>query len=210
VFHHVTIHAADREASERFYETVLATIEIGRTGRDGTRAEWLDFWVADADAEHPATRGLHLGFVAPSRAHVDEFWRVGTEAGYRNDGAPGPRPEYGPDYYGSFLLDPDGNSAEALHHDSLREGGAVDHLWIRVAELEASRLFYETIAPKGGFRLSRDLPERAQFKGRSGSFSVVLGRPTENAHLAFPATGESESVIDPDGNTVELVGLSPA
>jgi hypothetical protein len=47
-----------------------------------------------------------VGFVAPSRAEVDEFWRVGTGAGFRDDGAPGPRPEYGDDYYGSFLLDP--------------------------------------------------------------------------------------------------------
>jgi catechol 2,3-dioxygenase-like lactoylglutathione lyase family enzyme len=210
VFHHVTIHASDRAATERFYEAVLATIGIVQTRTDPTHAEWLDFRVAEANAEQPATRGLHIGFVAPSRGHVDGFWRVGTEAGYRDDGAPGPRPEYGPDYYGSFLLDPDGNSAEAVHHDSLRQGGAVDHLWIRVADVAASKRFYETIAPQGGFRLQRDLPERAQFLGETGSFSVVLGRPTENAHLAFPATGESESAVDPDGNVVELVALSPA
>jgi catechol 2,3-dioxygenase-like lactoylglutathione lyase family enzyme len=41
----------------------------------------------------------------------------------RDDGAPGPRPQYGGDYYGAFLLDPDGNSAEAVHHGSLREHG---------------------------------------------------------------------------------------
>jgi hypothetical protein len=38
---------------------------------------------------------------------VDEFWRAGTDAGYRSDGEPGPRPQYEPDYYGAFLLDPD-------------------------------------------------------------------------------------------------------
>jgi hypothetical protein len=47
---------------------------------------------------------------------VDELWRPGTGAGYRSDGAPGSRPEYGNDYYRGFLLDPDGNSAEAVHH----------------------------------------------------------------------------------------------
>ena len=72
------------------------------------------------DREHPVTRGLHVGFRAPSRAAVDAFWQAGIDAGYRDDGAPGPRTEYGPDYYGGFLLDPDGNSAEAVHGERAR------------------------------------------------------------------------------------------
>ena len=62
------------------------------------------------------TRGLHIGFSAPTREHVDAFWQAGVDAGYRDDGAPGPRPEYGPTTTARFLLDPDGNSAEAVHH----------------------------------------------------------------------------------------------
>jgi hypothetical protein len=108
---------------------------------------------------------LHIGFAAPSRAHVEEFWRVGIEAGYRDDGAPGPRPEYRDDYYGAFLLDPDGNSAEAVHHGGLRQDGGIDHLWIRVADVEAAKLFYELVAPYAGFSLRNDSPERAQFAG---------------------------------------------
>ena len=57
-------------------------------------------------ASTPVTRGLHIGFRAPSRAAVDAFWQAGIDAGYRDDGAPGPRTVYGPDYYGGFLLDP--------------------------------------------------------------------------------------------------------
>jgi catechol 2,3-dioxygenase-like lactoylglutathione lyase family enzyme len=133
------------------------------------------------------TRRLHIAFVAPSPLHAERFWRVGTEAGYRDDGAPGPRPQYGDDYYGAFLLDPDGNSAEAVHHWSLRRGGAIDHLWIRVADVARAKRFYETVAPHAGFRLGTDTPDRAQFRGPSGSFSVVSGRPTEHAHVAFPA-----------------------
>ena len=83
-------------------------------------AAWNDFSLAPASAERPVTRRLHIGFAAPSRAHVDEFWKAGTAAGYRDDGAPGLRPQYSDDYYGAFLLDPDGNSAEAVHHGSLR------------------------------------------------------------------------------------------
>jgi catechol 2,3-dioxygenase-like lactoylglutathione lyase family enzyme len=134
----------------------------------------------------PATRGLHIGFVAPSRAHVDELWRVGTSAGYRDDGAPGPRPQYRDDYYGSFLLDPDGNSAEAVHHGALRWGGIVDHLWIRVADVAAAKRFYETVAPHAGFRLETDTPELVHFVGETGSFSLVDGTPTAHVHMAFP------------------------
>jgi hypothetical protein len=62
---------------------------------------------ADGLRAPPLTRGLHVGFCAPSREAVDAFWQAGIAAGYRDDGAPGPRPVYGPDYYGGFLLDPD-------------------------------------------------------------------------------------------------------
>jgi catechol 2,3-dioxygenase-like lactoylglutathione lyase family enzyme len=195
LFDHVTIRASDRAASERFYDTVLATLGIEKDHSVAYGAEWNDFSLSAATSEKPVTRGLHIGFVAPSREHVDEFWRAGRAAGYRSDGEPGRRPVYGGDYYGSFLLDPDGNSAEAVHHETLRKGGWVDHLWIRVADVAASKRFYETIAPAAGFRLARETPERAQFKGESGSFSVVAGAPTEHLHMAFPAS-ENETVED--------------
>ena len=124
---------------------------------------------------------------------MDEFWRVGTDAGYRDDGAPGPRPQYRDDYYGSFLLDPDGNSAEAVHHGALRRDGNIDHLWIRVADVAAAQRFYEVVAPHAGFRFNRmnGDPPRAQFVGDSGSFSVVSGEPTEQLHIAFPVSENS-------------------
>jgi catechol 2,3-dioxygenase-like lactoylglutathione lyase family enzyme len=197
VIRQVTLRATDREASERFYETVLATLGVEPGG-------WGDFAVVQADAERPATRGLHIGFGAPSRAEVDEFWRTGTAAGYRDDGAPGPRPEYCDDYYGGFLLDPDGNSAEAVHFDGVRRDGLVDHLWVRVADVAASKRFYETIAPRAGFRLGTDTPERAGFNGESGSFSVLTGTPTEHLEMAFTASEPAE-LLDPDGNLVKLV-----
>jgi catechol 2,3-dioxygenase-like lactoylglutathione lyase family enzyme len=187
VFDHVTIRASDREASERFYETVLATLGLEQTHAGEHFTAWGDFSLAQATDEKPVTRRLHIAFVAPSRKHVDEFWRVGTEAGYRDDGAPGPRPQYSPEYYGSFLLDPDGNSAEAVHHEERRRG-PIDHLWIRVADLETSRRFYETVAPYTSFSFQSEGPDRRTFAGRSGSFSVVSGTPTEHLHMAFPAT----------------------
>jgi catechol 2,3-dioxygenase-like lactoylglutathione lyase family enzyme len=187
MFDHVTIRVSDRVASERFYDTVLATLGIDRTYRTRTFTEWGDFLLAEADESSPATRGLHVGFVAPSRECVDDFWRAGTDAGYADDGRPGPRPEYRDDYYGAFLRDPDGNGAEAVHHGALRAGGAIDHLWIRVADVAAARDFYATIAPHAGLRMVAAAPAHVTFAGSSGSFSLVAGTATEHLHLAFPA-----------------------
>jgi catechol 2,3-dioxygenase-like lactoylglutathione lyase family enzyme len=185
MFDHVTIRVSDRRASERFYELLLASLGVAPSSSDAHFAEWDDFSLTQADDDDPVTRRLHVGFAAPSREHVDEFWRVGTEAGYRDDGSPGQRPQYGGDYYGAFLLDLDGNSVEAVHHGAVRNDRAIDHLWIRVRDVAASKAFYETIAPHAGFRLKRDTPDRVQFVGSSGSFSVVAGTPTEHLHMAF-------------------------
>ena len=173
---------------------MLPTLGLAKTHGDEHFVEWDDFSLAQASDRKPVTRRLHIAFVAPSRTVVDEFWRAGTDSGYRDDGAPGPRPKYGDDYYGGFLLDPDGNSAEAVHHDSVSERGRIDHLWIRVADVEAAKRFYETVGPHAGFGLRRATDDRAQFVGQTGSFSVVAGTPTEQVHMAFPA---------PDNGTVE-------
>jgi catechol 2,3-dioxygenase-like lactoylglutathione lyase family enzyme len=186
MFDHVTIRVSDRTASERFYDTVLPPIGIEKGHSDEHFAEWGDLSIVAATVEKPVTRGLHIGLVSPSRELVDEFWRIGTEAGYRDDGAPGPRPQYSPDYYGAFLLDPDGNSVEAVQHEE-RRPRPIDHLWIRVADLEASQRFYETVAAQTGFVLDSQTEGRRTFAGAGGSFSLVSGNPTEHVHIAFSA-----------------------
>ena len=187
MFDHVTIRVSDRDASERFYRLVLATVGLEQPYTGDDFAEWDDFSLAQAEPGGPATRRLHLGFAAPSREHVDAFWQAGVDAGYADDGAPGLRPQYGPDYYGGFLLDPDGNSAEAVHRSRVRTGATIDHLWIRVADLDASTRFYELAAPHGRFELRRRTDELTQFTATEGSFSVVRGEPTQSLHMAFPA-----------------------
>jgi catechol 2,3-dioxygenase-like lactoylglutathione lyase family enzyme len=187
MFDHVTIRVSDRAASERFYNVVLQTLGIDESYRTSTFSQWRDFGLTAADDEHPVTRRLHVGFAAPDHARVDAFWQAAVDAGYADDGQPGPRPEYGEDYYGAFLLDPDGNSAEACYHDNLRrDGGIVDHLWIRVSNLEVAAAFYETIAPHAGLSRDPDVTDRAQFRGATGSFSLLPGDPTEFLHMAFP------------------------
>jgi catechol 2,3-dioxygenase-like lactoylglutathione lyase family enzyme len=240
LFDHVTIRASDREASERFYVTVLSPLGIEQTFSGEEFPEWDDFSLSATTDDKPVTRRLHIAFTAPSRGHVDEFWRAGTDAGYRDGGFPGLRPEYRDDYYGAYLRDPDGNNVEAVHHGDARPG--VDHVWLRVADVAASKQFYVAVAPHAGFRLQHESPNRARFAGERASFSVVDGTPTEHVHIAFPvdrnstvdefhqaltAAGHHDNgppgerpvyhegyyaafVFDPDGNNIELVNHNRA
>src|SRR3712207_136063 len=106
MFDHVGLHLSDRAAAEPVYERLLDTLGVAKDYSGEAYAEWNDFAISQASGERPPTRNLHVAFVAPSRERVDQFWREGLEAGWRDDGAPGPRPEYRDDYYGGFLRDP--------------------------------------------------------------------------------------------------------
>jgi catechol 2,3-dioxygenase-like lactoylglutathione lyase family enzyme len=196
VFDHVGIAVSDLGESERFYRTVLSVLGIEPSHADGGLVEWDDWAIEPANAERPATRALHIGFRAPDRAHVDAFWRAGIDAGYRSDGEPGPRTVYGPSYYGGFLLDPDGNSVEAVHTDRERAvpDGYIDHLWLRVRDPAASKVFYATIAPHAGLRLTHDERERVQFSGADYSFSLVRDERalTEAVHIAFSSHDDAD------------------
>ena len=193
MFDHVGIWVSDRETSEHFYETVLRSLGIEKSYRTNEFSEWDDFALGQTGAGHPVTTGLHVGFVAPSREQVDDFWRAGTEAGYADDGAPGPRAQYLPDYYGAFLRDPDGNSVEACHFEGTRRGGIIDHLWIRVADVEASAPFYRIVASVAGHQERASEDGRVTFRdGSGGSFSLVSGPPTQNVHMAF--AGDEDAV----------------
>jgi catechol 2,3-dioxygenase-like lactoylglutathione lyase family enzyme len=65
----------------------------------------------------PPSGPLHIAFLAADRPQVDAFHRAALGAGGRDNGAPGPRPQYHPGYYGAYVLDPDGNNVEAVFHD---------------------------------------------------------------------------------------------
>ena len=191
MFAHGEIGASDREAAERFYATVLRALGVEQAHSDDELAEWGDFSLSPARGERAVTRRLHIGFAARSREHVDAFWRAGIEAGYPDDGPPGPRPQYRDDYYGAFLLDPDGNSAEAVHHGAMPRPGLIDHLWLRVADVAASARFYETVAPHAALRLRTHSPDHVQVLGERDSFSLVNGEPTEHVHMAFRASEDA-------------------
>jgi catechol 2,3-dioxygenase-like lactoylglutathione lyase family enzyme len=193
VFDHVTIRVADREASEGFYDTVLPVLGIERGGGDDRYTEWGDFSIGPAEGAERVTRRLHIGFGATGPEQVAAFWEAGTRAGFVDDGPPGPRPEYSAGYVGAFLLDPDGNSVEAVVHET-SVPGTIDHLWLRTADLEGAARFYAAVGPHAGFRLSERRPGRVQFASARGSFSFVEGEPSERVHLAFGV--DDDAVVD--------------
>ncbi len=132
-----------------------------------------------------------MGFSAPSREAVDAFWQAGIDAGLASGGDPGPRPQYLPDYYGAFLIDPDGNSIEACLHGRAGHGLLIDHLWIRVPDVGAAREYYRLIGPHAGFSIVTDEPQLVRFRGeRGGSLTLLCdGQPaTTKVHLAFPGS----------------------
>ena len=109
VFDHVTIRLSDVEASRRFYERARGQLGYGEPFRGDQFFEWEDLSISAARPDRPVTRNLHLALVArASREEVDAWWEAMIAAGYPDDGAPGLRPEYAPDYYGAFVRDPDG------------------------------------------------------------------------------------------------------
>jgi len=194
---HVTIRVSDLGASRDLYAQVFELLDFaGEPASGGGFYEWNDFSIAAADETHPPTTNLHVGFASTSRDQVDRWWQALTIAGYRDDGEPGPRPEYGSTYYGGFLRDLDDNSIEAVHHESSTPAtGVIDHLWIRVHDLDASKHFYTAIAPTLGITArERPSPERLQLICDSGTFSLVDGSPTtENLHLAI-GVSDNETV----------------
>jgi catechol 2,3-dioxygenase-like lactoylglutathione lyase family enzyme len=107
MFDHVTVRVSDIDRARSFYESALATLGFGDPGRGGHFFEWRDLSVGQARDDRPVTRHVHIGLAAPSRGHVDDFWRKLTEQGFRDDGPPGLRELYRPGYYGAFVLDPD-------------------------------------------------------------------------------------------------------
>jgi catechol 2,3-dioxygenase-like lactoylglutathione lyase family enzyme/quinol monooxygenase YgiN len=120
VVDHLDLHASDFSESVRFYETILAPLAILKLYE---REDAACFTHVNVVAQTPPTKELHLCFYARSMEEVDAFHRLGVEAGFRSNGAPGYR-EYAPGYYAAYLLDPDGNNVEALYRDVGNPGHA--------------------------------------------------------------------------------------
>lgn len=116
---HVTLGVSDFEQSKQFYDRALRPLGITYLYADGERAAGYGikpkafFWISWRDA---AQTGAHIAFTAKDRATVDQFHHEAIAAGGRDNGPPGMRPNYHPNYYGAFVLDPDGHNIEAVCH----------------------------------------------------------------------------------------------
>lgn len=118
MFDHVIVNVSDLRRSTAFYRTALEPLGIGVVFEEG---DWTafgspgspTFWVAERE---PVVAGTHVAFTVESRDIVDAFHRAAMSAGGTDHGAPGVREEYHPNYYGAYVLDPDGVNVEAVCH----------------------------------------------------------------------------------------------
>lgn len=193
---HLGICVADLEQGRAFYTLALQLLNGPERTESDEFVEWNDFAIAQASDQRPLTRNLHVAFTARDRKQINWWWEAMRDAGHPDLGAPGPRPLYSPTYYGAFIADPAGNSIEAVDRDHTRsDGGIIDHLWLRVRDLNASTRFFATIAPSLGAELLTQRPDRTTIRrGGPPSLTLVEGDPTQNVHLAFTA---------PDTTTVD-------
>jgi catechol 2,3-dioxygenase-like lactoylglutathione lyase family enzyme len=117
MFDHIGLKVKDLDASVRFYTAALGALGYEVTSQDETVAALGDkggssLWLyADAKLAHSL---VHMAFRVDERGAVDAFYREGLKARGRDNGAPGVRKDYSPNYYAAFLFDPDGNNVEAL------------------------------------------------------------------------------------------------
>lgn len=118
MFDHVGFGVRDYEASKKFFLQALAPLGVkvvmeGQyglgVGSDGKPSLWL---TQTSDTPAP----LHLAFTADTRAKVDAFYEAALQAGGKDNGAPGLRPHYHANYYGAFVIGPDGHNVEAVCH----------------------------------------------------------------------------------------------
>jgi catechol 2,3-dioxygenase-like lactoylglutathione lyase family enzyme len=115
---HIGLVVSDYDRSKRFFEHSLAPLGYTKlmefSGAAGFgMAGKPDFWISQGQAPKP----VHVAFVASDRKIVDAFHKAALAAGGRDNGAPGVRKEYHPNYYGAFIIDPDGNNIEAVCHN---------------------------------------------------------------------------------------------
>jgi catechol 2,3-dioxygenase-like lactoylglutathione lyase family enzyme len=114
VIHHVSVAVSDLEPSARFYDAVLGSLGWRRHIDSDEVVGWgivRPVFFAST-ARSPAASGGHVCFAASGIPAVKAAWEGGVAAGGTDDGAPGPRPEYGGSYYSAYLRDPDGNRVE--------------------------------------------------------------------------------------------------
>ena len=119
---HCSVGVTDLERTRAVFDAALAPLDFGRVmdfaDATGYRPPGKPcFWIAAPAGEAAPMPGLHIAFAAGSRDAVDRFHAAALTAGGADNGAPGLRPHYHPDYYAAFVTDPDGHHLEAVCHE---------------------------------------------------------------------------------------------
>jgi catechol 2,3-dioxygenase-like lactoylglutathione lyase family enzyme len=123
IISHISVGTNRFAEARAFYEKVIAVfggrIIMEHPGAAAYGKEFPEFWIHVPIDGGPAAvgNGSHFGFAAASKAEVEDFHRVALANGARDEGAPGPRPDYGEPYYGCFVRDLDGHKIEAAFWD---------------------------------------------------------------------------------------------
>jgi catechol 2,3-dioxygenase-like lactoylglutathione lyase family enzyme len=117
MYDHIGLKTNNLDASVRFYTAALSRLGHVLGSHDDSSAGWGPrdapaLWLYAGKGGNGG--GVHVAFRAADRAAVDAFHQAGLGAGGRDNGAPGLRLDYSPNYYAAFLLDPDGNNVEAV------------------------------------------------------------------------------------------------
>jgi catechol 2,3-dioxygenase-like lactoylglutathione lyase family enzyme len=191
---HITLRVADLATAGKAFKAVLDELEIEQTTSTPSFSVWGNFALTQTDEDHPIARRVRIAFTAPTTAHVDGFVRAGLGAGFADDRADEARPDYIADFYAAFLRDTAGNSFGAVHHGGARPKGNIDHVAIRVADVEASTAFYSTIGAAAGLAIRRKTIDHSTFSvgADGGSLLVISGEPTRDVHIAF--SGDDDDV----------------
>jgi catechol 2,3-dioxygenase-like lactoylglutathione lyase family enzyme len=123
MLNHVSIGVRDAARAKRFYDAALASLGYSclsdSPGSLGYGRDAVALWISAVERPVPADAksGLHICFDAPTRKSVATFHAAALKAGGRDNGKPGLRADYGPDYYAAFIVDPDGYRIEAYCGD---------------------------------------------------------------------------------------------
>lgn len=133
MLHHVSVGVRDVERAAKFYDPVLKPLGYRRVMEFlphaiayGETRERPEFWIQLPHDQKAASvgNGVHIAFLGKSRLAIAKFHDAALNAGGSNGGEPGPRPDYGPSYYGAFIYDLDGNKIEAMLNMTVKQATA--------------------------------------------------------------------------------------
>lgn len=173
MFSHITLGTNDLARAEVFYGAVGSTLGMPlqsvdhdegdlRIARSDQRSTPLIVCRPFDDQPASSGNGFHIAFMAESQEMVDKFYATALAYGGSDEGQPGLRSIYAPDYYAAYVRDPDGNKLQAVHYIDGRKTGAtgdvISHITLGHAGFEQAYCFYENLLAQLGIV---DIPEEA-------------------------------------------------